>query len=65
MNEDHAESVLAYAHWYAKMPEAEKATMLNCPEEGFLLQVEWQGGGGDWRPFACFRGSLRSPPPPA
>ena len=45
MNEDHAESVLAYAHWYAQMPEAEKATMLDCTEEGFLLQVEWQGGG--------------------
>ena len=45
MNADHAESVLAYAHWYAKMPEAKKATMLACTEEGFLLQVEWQGGG--------------------
>ena len=45
MNADHAESVFAYAHWYAKMPEAKKATMLDCTEEGFLLQVEWQGGG--------------------
>ena len=40
MNEDHGESVLAYAHYYCGRPDAKAATLLDATDKGFLINVD-------------------------
>lgn len=44
MNADHADSLLAYARWYAKMDDAKAAKMTNVTTEGFMLDVTLADG---------------------
>eukprot|EP00947_MAST-08B_sp_MAST-8B-sp1_P006600 g6600.t1 len=46
MNEDHAQSVLAYAHCYTEHKTATAATMTGLTEEGFILNVTMPNAGG-------------------
>ena len=39
MNADHADSMLAWAHFYAKVPDAASATMTNVTKDGFELEI--------------------------
>ena len=39
MNEDHSKSLLAYAHFYAKMPDATAATLTAMTPAGFVLSI--------------------------
>ena len=46
MNEDHAQSVLAYAHCYTEHKTATAATMTGLTEEGFILSVTMPNADG-------------------
>ena len=39
MNHDHADSLLAWAHFYAKVPDAAAATMTDVKPDGFELEL--------------------------
>lgn len=39
MNHDHADSLLAWAHFYAKVPDAASATMTDVKPDGFELEL--------------------------
>ena len=39
MNHDHADSLLAWAHFYAKVPDAASATMTDVKSDGFELEL--------------------------
>ena len=39
MNADHADSLLAWAHFYAKVPDAASATMTDVKPDGFELEL--------------------------
>ena len=39
MNHDHADSLLAWAHFYAKVPDAAAATMTDVKSDGFELEL--------------------------
>ena len=43
MNEDHGESLLAYAHYYANLPGAKAARMTAVLPRGFEIEVEDNG----------------------
>ncbi|GMH68529.1 hypothetical protein TrRE_jg3821 [Triparma retinervis] len=40
MNEDHSNSILAYAHYYAKKPNAKEAKLLSATISGFTLLID-------------------------
>ena len=44
MNEDHADSLLAYARWYAKLDSALSAEMATLNAKGFVLTVTMADG---------------------
>lgn len=44
MNDDHADSILAYAHFYAKLTGATSAKMTGLSVSGFELQVAMADG---------------------
>ena len=44
MNEDHGDSILAYAHFYAKLPTAVSAQMTGLTVTGFELDVRMADG---------------------
>jgi hypothetical protein len=45
MNDDHADSLLAYAVHYAQLPTATKASMVGMDARGFTLKVDDAAGG--------------------
>lgn len=45
LNEDHADSLLAYALWYGKVEGAEAATVTDLTADGFVLSVRVCSGG--------------------
>lgn len=44
MNEDHSDSVLAYAHYYAKLPTAVAACLTGLNSKGFVLTADLSDG---------------------
>ena len=58
MNEDHAESVLAYAHHFANLPNATAARMTAVLPQGFELEIE--DGGGKKSVVVTFPAPLES-----
>jgi putative heme iron utilization protein len=44
MNDDHADSVLGYVHYYAKLPAAESATLVSMDANGMLVHAVVDGG---------------------
>ena len=44
MNEDHGDSLLAFARWYAKLPDAASAKMATLNSAGFVLTVTMVDG---------------------
>ena len=44
MNDDHSDSLLAWAHFYAKLPTATHATATTLTDQGFGLDVTLANG---------------------
>lgn len=47
MNDDHAQSLLAYAHYYARLPDATGAKMVGMSAKGFDLEVTLANGSSE------------------
>eukprot|EP00929_Paragymnodinium_shiwhaense_P006856 TRINITY_DN11080_c0_g1_i1.p1 TRINITY_DN11080_c0_g1~~TRINITY_DN11080_c0_g1_i1.p1 ORF type:complete len:152 (-),score=29.78 TRINITY_DN11080_c0_g1_i1:513-968(-) len=61
MNDDHLDSILAYAHFYAKMPDATSAKLTGLNEKGFVMDVVRGNGDMEKNVLVPYNTTLKSP----